>query len=142
MVEQANLPGTVNEQPNWRRKLPVSLQALAAGERMQGLAARLRATRPASRARSAQQDTPQNTPQDLRARVPRATYRLQFHKDFGFDDAVRVLPYLAQLGVSHVYCSPIQRAARAACTATTWWRTTRSTPSWAARRASRASSRR
>jgi (1->4)-alpha-D-glucan 1-alpha-D-glucosylmutase len=110
VVEQANMPGTVNEQPNWRRKLPVSLQALAAGERMQGLAAQLRAARPASRARSAQQDTPQDTPQDLRARVPRATYRLQFHKDFGFDDAVRVLPYLAQLGVSHVYCSPIQRA--------------------------------
>ena len=42
--------------------------------------------------------------------VPRATYRLQFHKDFDFDDAIAILPYLARLGVSHVYCSPIQRA--------------------------------
>ena len=105
VVEQANMPGTVDEQPNWRRKLPMPLHALATGERMLGLAAQLRAVRPASRTHAAQE-----APADLRARVPRATYRLQFHKDFGFDDAVRVLPYLAQLGVSHVYCSPIQRA--------------------------------
>jgi len=45
-----------------------------------------------------------------RARIPRATYRLQFHRDFDFDAAVRVLPYLAKLGISHVYCSPISRA--------------------------------
>ena len=45
-----------------------------------------------------------------RARIPRATYRLQFHREFDFDAAVRVLPYLARLGISHVYCSPISRA--------------------------------
>ncbi|WP_051953192.1 malto-oligosyltrehalose synthase [Xenophilus azovorans] len=44
------------------------------------------------------------------ARIPRATYRLQFHAGFTFDDAVAILPYLQRLGVSHVYCSPIQRA--------------------------------
>jgi (1->4)-alpha-D-glucan 1-alpha-D-glucosylmutase len=42
--------------------------------------------------------------------VPRATYRLQFHKDFGFEDARRIVPYLAALGVSHVYASPLTRA--------------------------------
>src|SRR3954463_3540460 len=42
--------------------------------------------------------------------VPRATYRLQFHKDFGFDDAARLAPYLAQLGISHVYASPYLKA--------------------------------
>jgi (1->4)-alpha-D-glucan 1-alpha-D-glucosylmutase len=42
--------------------------------------------------------------------IPRATYRLQFHAGFTFDDAIALLPYLARLGVSHVYCSPIQRA--------------------------------
>lgn len=41
---------------------------------------------------------------------PRATYRIQFHKGFGFDDAVAIVPYLAQLGVSHLYASPIQTA--------------------------------
>ena len=47
----------------------------------------------------------------LAAPPPRATYRLQFHKDFTFDDAAAIVPYLAQLGVSHVYASPIARAA-------------------------------
>ncbi len=46
----------------------------------------------------------------LQARVPRATYRLQLHKDFGFEAATAVLPYLKRLGISHVYCSPIWRA--------------------------------
>lgn len=42
--------------------------------------------------------------------IPRATYRLQLHADFDFDAARAVLPYLARLGISHVYCSPISRA--------------------------------
>jgi (1->4)-alpha-D-glucan 1-alpha-D-glucosylmutase len=105
VVEQANMPGTVSEQPNWRRKLPVASRALAESDRMQGISAHLRAVRPGLRSR-----TSALAPQEVQARVPRATYRLQFHKDFGFDDAIRVLPYLAELGVSHVYCSPIQRA--------------------------------
>ena len=44
------------------------------------------------------------------ARIPRATYRLQLHRDFTFQDATRIVPYLAQLGISHVYCSPILKA--------------------------------
>src|SRR6516162_4037333 len=36
---------------------------------------------------------------------PRATYRIQFHKDFGFDRAAQLAPYLERLGVSHVYAS-------------------------------------
>ena len=42
--------------------------------------------------------------------IPRATYRLQLHHDFGFREATRALPYLATLGISHVYCSPYLRA--------------------------------
>ncbi|WP_421988362.1 malto-oligosyltrehalose synthase [Roseococcus sp.] len=37
----------------------------------------------------------------------RATYRLQFHAGFTFDDALAILPYLARLGVSHLYASPL-----------------------------------
>jgi (1->4)-alpha-D-glucan 1-alpha-D-glucosylmutase len=37
--------------------------------------------------------------------TPRATYRLQFHGDFTFRDAANIAPYLARLGVSHVYAS-------------------------------------
>jgi len=44
------------------------------------------------------------------ATIPRATYRLQLHRGFDFDAARAVLPYLARLGVSHVYCSPIATA--------------------------------
>ncbi len=42
--------------------------------------------------------------------VPRATYRLQFRKEFGFDDAAALAPYLARLGISHVYASPYLKA--------------------------------
>ncbi|MFD1912203.1 malto-oligosyltrehalose synthase [Halodurantibacterium flavum] len=37
----------------------------------------------------------------------RATYRLQFTADFTFADGAALAPYLAQLGVSHVYASPV-----------------------------------
>lgn len=40
-----------------------------------------------------------------------ATYRLQLHGGFDFDAAAKVVDYLAQLGVSHVYCSPYLQAA-------------------------------
>jgi (1->4)-alpha-D-glucan 1-alpha-D-glucosylmutase len=37
----------------------------------------------------------------------RATYRLQFTPDFGFADAAALAPYLGELGISHVYASPV-----------------------------------
>lgn len=42
--------------------------------------------------------------------VPRATVRLQFSKDFTFRDAAFLVPYLARLGVSHLYASPFLKA--------------------------------
>ncbi|WP_018138837.1 MULTISPECIES: malto-oligosyltrehalose synthase [unclassified Thioalkalivibrio] len=39
-----------------------------------------------------------------------ATCRLQLHAGFTLDDAARVTPYLARLGVSHLYLSPILQA--------------------------------
>ena len=44
-------------------------------------------------------------------KIPRATYRFQFHKDFTFRDARALLPYLQAMGISDVYASPIFRAA-------------------------------
>ena len=41
---------------------------------------------------------------------PRATYRLQCHKEFGFDEVARIADYLARLGISHVYSSPWLKA--------------------------------
>jgi (1->4)-alpha-D-glucan 1-alpha-D-glucosylmutase len=42
---------------------------------------------------------------------PRATYRIQLHKGFTFDDAAAIADYLAALGISHLYCSPYLQAA-------------------------------
>ncbi|TMK07415.1 MAG: malto-oligosyltrehalose synthase, partial [Alphaproteobacteria bacterium] len=42
--------------------------------------------------------------------IVRATYRLQFHKGFTFRDATALVPYLAQLGISHIYASPLMEA--------------------------------
>jgi len=49
--------------------------------------------------------------------VPVSTYRVQLrppaadHPGFGFDKAAAVVPYLAELGVTHLYCSPWLQAA-------------------------------
>lgn len=40
----------------------------------------------------------------------RATYRLQFHRGFRFDDALALIPYFRDLGISHLYASPILKA--------------------------------
>jgi (1->4)-alpha-D-glucan 1-alpha-D-glucosylmutase len=42
--------------------------------------------------------------------TPRSTLRLQFHKGFTFADAEALVPYLAALGISHLYASPITTA--------------------------------
>lgn len=44
-------------------------------------------------------------------RIPIATYRLQLHAGFNFDDAAAIAEYLHQLGISHVYSSPYLQAA-------------------------------
>jgi (1->4)-alpha-D-glucan 1-alpha-D-glucosylmutase len=43
--------------------------------------------------------------------VPTATYRLQVTADFTLDDAAAVAGYLADLGISHAYSSPLLRSA-------------------------------
>jgi (1->4)-alpha-D-glucan 1-alpha-D-glucosylmutase len=52
---------------------------------------------------------PRAAPQE--APVARATYRLQLRPEFGFAAAARVAPLLAQLGITHLYLSPISQAA-------------------------------
>jgi (1->4)-alpha-D-glucan 1-alpha-D-glucosylmutase len=43
--------------------------------------------------------------------TPASTYRLQFHKGFTLDDAAGVAGYLRDLGVTHIYSSPLLQAA-------------------------------
>ncbi|MDN8613585.1 malto-oligosyltrehalose synthase [Variovorax ginsengisoli] len=98
-VEQANLPGTTFQHPNWQRKYGSGPKDLWARTPVLRLCAAIARSRPREAA-----SPPTGT------RVPRATYRLQLHSGFTFDDAARIVPYLARLGISHVYCSPIHRA--------------------------------
>jgi (1->4)-alpha-D-glucan 1-alpha-D-glucosylmutase len=102
--DQVNLPGTTTEQPNWRRKLGLALERWPQDDRFVDLCNTLREVRggPHPRARP--------RPAARRATIPRATYRLQLNRDFTLRQAIDLVPYLARLGVSHVYCSPYLRA--------------------------------
>ncbi|HET9651436.1 MAG TPA: malto-oligosyltrehalose synthase, partial [Usitatibacter sp.] len=103
-IEQANLPGTVDQHPNWRRKLPLPLEEWRRDARLRRVGKRLAAIRGGRKQR---RDVPAGLE---KARIPRATYRIQLHGEFTFRDATALVPYWAQLGVSHVYCSPYLRA--------------------------------
>ncbi len=46
----------------------------------------------------------------MRSTMPHATYRVQLNRDFNFEQAAALVPYLAQLGVSHCYTSPYLKA--------------------------------
>jgi (1->4)-alpha-D-glucan 1-alpha-D-glucosylmutase len=95
LLEQANLPGTVDEHPNWRRKLPLALEKWASDRRFIDHTA-------AMKERSVARGMPR--------RVPDATYRVQLHKGFRFADAIELVPYLARLGITHLYTSPFLKA--------------------------------
>jgi (1->4)-alpha-D-glucan 1-alpha-D-glucosylmutase len=43
-------------------------------------------------------------------RIPTSTYRLQFHHEFPFEVAQSVMDYLAKLGITDIYASPIFKA--------------------------------
>jgi len=60
-------------------------------------------------ARTGEASTPPK--QSVPSRPARATYRVQLHAGFTFDDAAAIVPYLADLGVSHLYASPVLQAA-------------------------------
>ncbi len=57
----------------------------------------------------ARRDTPAASPASP-ASAPNSTYRLQLQPGFGFTEAAAVAGYLADLGVTHVYLSPILQA--------------------------------
>jgi (1->4)-alpha-D-glucan 1-alpha-D-glucosylmutase len=100
-LNQPNMPGMDASLPNWRRRLSNTLETIMAPN---SLMAQL------SVALAQEGRDAQGRGNILAAPPPRATYRLQFHKDFTFDDASKIVPYLSDLGISHVYASPIQAA--------------------------------
>ncbi len=102
VIEQPNMPGTTTEHPNWCRKLPESIEQMRGNARVAALGKRLAAVRP--------HPTRASLSEIAVTRIPGATYRLQLHHGFDLRAATKILPYLARLGVSHVYCSPLLRA--------------------------------
>ena len=99
--EQPNLPGTIDQHPNWRRRLTAEAGTLLDEPRT-------------ARAGGATGDAAATT-----MSPPRATMRLQLHRDFTFADATDLVPYMAALGVSHLYASPILTARPGRCMAMT-----------------------
>jgi (1->4)-alpha-D-glucan 1-alpha-D-glucosylmutase len=137
-TEQTNLPGAGRGYPNWRQRQPLELEhwlAEPAVARVLAAVCRERAAaggpRPTDRLERARAGTPtEPAPSDpagpgpqaqpnsaagagngpLQPTIPLATYRLQLQPGFGFADAAALVPYLAALGISHVYCSPYFQA--------------------------------
>jgi len=106
--EQANLPGTVDQHPNWRRKLALNIDAWRDDRRIQALTQVLRAER-GVRPRADEAAATASAGHPAQA-LPSSTYRLQFNRDFTFVMATELIPYLNALGVSHCYASPYLKA--------------------------------
>jgi len=105
-LEQVNLPATTDQYPNWQRKLPLNLEDWEADAHVKALAEALRRERgTGARAKEEAFAAPEVAPI-----IPRATYRLQLNRGFRFSNATELVPYLAALGISHVYCSPYLKA--------------------------------
>ena len=56
-------------------------------------------------------DTAALHPSPITHHPPTSTYRVQLNAGFTFADARAVVPYLAELGFSHLYLSPVLQAA-------------------------------
>jgi (1->4)-alpha-D-glucan 1-alpha-D-glucosylmutase len=95
-AEPQNVPGTTSEYPNWRRKLPVSAKEFFADAPIARVVEAINAEG---------RRAPQRKPADAIPDVPTATYRLQFNRHFTFADAASLVPYLRDLGISHIYAS-------------------------------------
>jgi (1->4)-alpha-D-glucan 1-alpha-D-glucosylmutase len=105
---QANVPGTVDEHPNWRYRLAVEVEELFTDRRLLEVAGALPAR---AHAGLLEYERPEpSSPRPIRPTVPRATYRLQFDRGFTFDDAAGLMPYLSALGITHLYSSPWLKA--------------------------------
>lgn len=107
-VEQANLPGTVDEYPNWQRKLPLELEEWPKEERIT-LHARAIERERGRGLTPVKRGLPWPS-RKAGAHIPVATYRLQFNRDFTFGKATELVFYLRGLGVSHCYASPFLKA--------------------------------
>ncbi len=96
IADPVNVPGTTVEEPNWRSLRFPPWPEWLADPRFVEVVCAVQAERGTPRRRD---DT-----------TLTATYRVQLHADFGFGEAAALAPYLARLGVSHLYLSPVMSA--------------------------------
>lgn len=107
-MNQVNLPGAGSDAyPNWRRRLTLSLEEWRDDLRLKRIVEVLAAERPGTRKKLPEQTV---LPQTPIPRIPLSTYRLQFNRDFTFNQAREIVPYLSALGISHLYASPYLKA--------------------------------
>jgi len=107
-MEQINFPGAASDvYPNWRRRLTVNLEEWRDDLRVQRIVEAIAAERVKAR-----KDLPTQSdiPQTPSPHIPLSTYRLQFNRDFTFNQAREIVPYLSALGISHLYASPYLKA--------------------------------
>ena len=105
---QANVPGTVDEHPNWQHRLGLEIEDLFADRRLLEVVSLFG---PRSYAGLLEYERPDpSSPRHAHPAVPGATYRLQFDRSFTFDDAAGLIPYLSALGITHLYSSPWLKA--------------------------------
>ena len=108
--EQPNLPGTTEPAyPCWRLRAPLNLEEWSGNDYLKGILQTLRRERPVVGVGAAAEGA---VGEGVQSWIPRATYRLQLHRDFNLRAATALLPYLDDLGVSHCYLSPILKARR------------------------------
>jgi len=107
-IEQVNLPGTVDEYPNWQRKLPLELEEWPKEKRLTLHTEAIERERGRGITPLGRETT--WTPGEAGSQIPAATYRLQFNRDFTFKMATELVSYLRGLGISHCYASPFLKA--------------------------------
>ncbi len=106
-TDQVNLPGTKRDAyPNWRRRLTINLEEWRDDLRLKRIVEAVAAERP----RAGKMPEQAVVPKTLSPRIPLSTYRLQFNRDFTFNQAREIVPYLSALGISHLYASPYLKA--------------------------------
>lgn len=103
--EQPNVPGTTDDvHANWRRRMAVPLEELVTTPFFAAITVAVRSER------SCHGPIQDPMPPLHTAEIPRATYRVQLHAQFNFEQARAAVPYLSALGISHLYTSPYLKA--------------------------------
>lgn len=104
--DQPNVPGTTEDRyPNWRHRIAVPLERLTSDPYFEAITQAVRAGRSSALLAPAAALPPLSS-----ADIPVATYRVQLHAGFTFEQAADAVPYLHELGVSHLYTSPYLKA--------------------------------